>query len=198
MYYRYDGGWLEMICGSMFSGKTEELIRRVKRAVIARQQVQVFKPLLDNRYLEEKVSSHDGLQWDAAVVGSASEILDMVKDGTDVVAIDEAQFFDSTIVTVCDQLARRGKRVIVTGLDMDFRGEPFGPVPVLMAQAETVDKLQAICAVCGAPASRTQRIINGMPANYDEPQILVGAKEVYQARCRRCHEVPPPRHSPAE
>jgi len=198
MYYRYDGGWIEMICGSMFSGKTEELIRRVKRAVIARQQVQVFKPLLDNRYLEETVSSHDGLQWDAAVVGSASEILEMVKDGTDVVAVDEVQFFDWTITDVCEQLARRGKRVIVTGLDMDFRGEPFGPVPVLMAQAETVDKLQAICAVCGAPASRTQRLINGMPADYDEPQILVGAKEVYQARCRRCHEVPPPRHSSAE
>ena len=198
MYYRYDGGWIEVICGSMFSGKTEELIRRVKRVVIARQQVQVFKPLLDNRYLEEKVSSHDGLQWDAAVVGSASEILEMVKDGTDVVAVDEVQFFDWTITDVCEQLARRGKRVIVTGLDMDFRGEPFGPVPVLMAQAETVDKLQAICAVCGAPASRTQRLINGMPADYDEPQILVGAKEVYQARCRRCHKVPSPRHSSAE
>jgi thymidine kinase len=198
MYYRYDGGWIEVICGSMFSGKTEELIRRVKRAVIARQQVQVFKPLLDNRYSEEKVSSHDGLHWDAAAAGSASEILEMVKDETDVVAVDEVQFFDWTITDVCDQLASRGKRVIVTGLDMDFRGEPFGPVPVLMAQAETVDKLQAICAVCGAPAGRTQRLINGMPANYDEPQILVGAKEVYQARCRRCHEVPPPRHSSAE
>ena len=198
MYYRYDGGWIEVICGSMFSGKTEELIRRVKRAVIARQQVQVFKPLLDNRYSEEKVSSHDGLHWDAAAAGSASEILEMVKDDTDVVAVDEVQFFDWTITDVCEQLASRGKRVIVTGLDMDFRGEPFGPVPVLMAQAETVDKLQAICAVCGAPASRTQRLVNGMPANYDEPQILVGAKEVYQARCRRCHEVPPSRHSSAE
>ena len=198
MYYRYDGGWIEVICGSMFSGKTEELIRRLKRAIIARQQVQVFKPLLDNRYLEEKVSSHDGLHWDAAVVSSSSEILEMVKDGTDVVAVDEVQFFDLTITDVCEQLARRGKRVILTGLDMDFRGEPFGPVPLLMAQAETVDKLQAICAVCGAPASRTQRLINDMPANYDEPQILVGAKEVYQARCRRCHEVPPPRHLSAE
>ena len=198
MYYRYDGGWIEMICGSMFSGKTEELIRRLKRAVIARQQVQVFKPLLDNRYPEDKVSSHDGLHWDAAIVSSASKILEMVKDGTDVIAIDEVQFFDRTITDVCEQLARRGKRVILTGLDMDFRGEPFGPVPALMAQAETVDKLQAICAVCGAPASRTQRLINGIPANYDEPQILVGAKEAYQARCRRCHEVPPPRHSSTE
>ncbi len=198
MYYRYDGGWIEMICGSMFSGKTEELIRRLKRAVIARQQVQVFKPLLDNRYPEDKVSSHDGLHWDAAIVSSASKILEMVKDGTDVIAIDEVQFFDRTITDVCEQLARRGKRVILTGLDMDFRGEPFGPVPALMAQAETVDKLQAICAVCGAPASRTQRLINGIPANYDEPQILVGAKEAYQARCRRCHEVPPPHHPSTE
>jgi thymidine kinase len=193
MHHRYEGGWVEVICGSMFSGKTEELIRRVRRAVIARQQVQVFKPMLDDRYSAEKVSSHDGLHWDAVSVSSAVEILELVRDNTDVVAIDEVQFFDWTIAEVCEQLARRGKRVIVTGLDMDFRGEPFGPMPMLMAQAEMVDKLQAICAVCGAPASRTQRLVNGMPANYDDPQILVGAQEVYQARCRRCHEVPPHR-----
>ena len=195
MYHRYEGGWIEVICGSMFSGKTEELIRRVKRAVIARQQVQVFKPLLDNRFSTERVSSHDGLQWDAVAVNSAAEILELVRDTTDVVAIDEAQFFDWAVVDVCEKLAQQGKRVIVAGLDMDFRGEPFGPMPVLMAQAEMVDKLQAICAVCGAPASRTQRLINGVPANYDDPQILVGASEVYQARCRRCHEVPPPRRA---
>jgi thymidine kinase len=190
MYHRYDGGWTEVICGSMFSGKTEELIRRLKRAVIARQKVQVFKPALDDRYASEKVSSHDGMQWDAQPVRSAAEILSKIDDDTDVVAVDEAQFFDWTIADVCERLAKQGKRVIVAGLDMDFRGEPFGPMPVIMAQAEAVDKLQAICAVCGAPASRTQRLINGLPANYDEPQILVGAKEVYQARCRRCHEVP--------
>ncbi|MGQ9501849.1 MAG: thymidine kinase [Anaerolineae bacterium] len=195
MHHRYEGGWIEVICGSMFSGKTEELIRRVKRAVIARQKVQVFKPLLDNRFSTEQVSSHDGLQWDAVAVSSAAEILELVRDTTDVVAIDEAQFFDWAVVDVCEHLAQQGKRVIVAGLDMDFRGEPFGPMPVLMAQAEMVDKLQAICAVCGAPASRTQRLINGVPANYDDPQILVGASEVYQARCRRCHEVPPPRRS---
>lgn len=194
MYHRYEGGWIEVICGSMFSGKTEELIRRVRRAVIARQQVQVFKPVLDARYSAEKVSSHDGLHWDAVAVNSAAEILDAVKDGTDVVAIDEVQFFDWTIVDVCDRLATRGKRVILAGLDMDFRGEPFGPMPLLMAQAEMVDKLQAICAVCGAPASRTQRLVNNKPANYDDPVILVGASEVYEARCRRCHEVPPPRN----
>ncbi len=193
MQRRTEGGWIEVICGSMFSGKTEELIRRVKRAVIARQQVQVFKPILDDRYSAEKVSSHDGLHWDAVAVSSARQILDLVRDSTDVVAIDEAQFFDWAVVEVCEQMAQRGKRVIITGLDMDFRGEPFGPMPVLMAQAEMVDKLQAICAVCGAPASRTQRLIDGRPANYDDPQILVGANEVYQARCRHCHEVLPAR-----
>jgi thymidine kinase len=193
MQHGYEGGWIEVICGSMFSGKTEELIRRVRRSVIARQQVQVFKPILDDRYSTEKVSSHDGLHWDAVAVSAAPVIMELVKDGTDVVAIDEAQFFDEAIVGVCEQLAHQGKRVIITGLDMDFRGEPFGPMPMLMAQAEMVDKLQAICAVCGAAASRTQRLINGMPANYDDPQILVGANEVYQARCRRCHEVLPAR-----
>ncbi len=190
MYHRYDGGWIEVICGSMFSGKTEELIRRLKRAVIARQKVEVFKPAIDDRYSNEKVSSHNGVHWDAQPVKSAIDILAIVGLDTDVVAIDEAQFFDWTIADVCERLAKQGKRVIVAGLDMDFRGEPFGPMPVIMAQAETVDKLQAICAICGAPASRTQRLINGLPANHDEPQILVGAKEAYQARCRRCHEVP--------
>ena len=193
MYHRYEGGWIEVICGSMFSGKSEELIRRVRRADIARQQVQVFKPALDDRYAGNKVSSHTGLQWDAVVVNSAKDVLDRVKNGTDVVAIDEAQFFDWTISDVCEQLAHQGIRVIVAGLDMDFRGEPFGPMPVLMAQAEMVDKLQAICTVCGSSASRTQRLIDSQPANYDDPVILVGANEVYQARCRRCHEVPPAR-----
>ena len=189
MYHRYEGGWIEVICGSMFSGKTEELIRRLKRAVIARQKVQVFKPALDDRYSSVKVSSHDGMQWDAHPVASPSEIPPAVEEDTDVVAIDEAQFFDASIADVCNTLAKQGKRVIVGGLDMDFRGEPFGPMPVIMSQAETVDKLQAICAVCGAPASRTQRLIDGRPASYDDPQILVGAKEVYEARCRRCHQV---------
>ena len=194
MVYRYEGGWIEVICGSMFSGKTEELIRRVRRAVIARQQVQVFKPALDDRYAAEKVSSHDGIHWDAVAVNSPGEILTLVREGSEVVAIDEVQFFDWTVTGVCEKLAGQGKRVIVAGLDTDFRGEPFGPMPLLMAQAEMVDKLQAICAVCGAPASRTQRLINGQPANYDDPVILVGANEVYQARCRHCHQVPPPRN----
>jgi thymidine kinase len=174
----------------MFSGKTEELIRRVKRAVIAKQKVQVFKPGLDTRYTPEKVSSHDGVHLHAIPVAEATDILENLEPGTKVVAIDEAQFFDWAIADVCAELADRGLRVIVVGLDMDFRCEPFGPMPVLMAQAERVDKLQAICQQCGAPASRSQRLINGKPAAYDDPIIMVGAEEVYEARCRLCHQVP--------
>lgn len=190
MFHPHTSGWIEVICGSMFSGKTEELIRRVKRATIARQKVQVFKPALDTRYNAEKVSSHNGMHFDARVVSRASDILALVEDDTDVVAVDEVQFFDWAIADVCAELAERGKRVIVAGLDMDFRGEPFGPMPLLMAQAEVVDKLQAICVRCGGSASRTQRLINGRPAHYDDPVIMVGAAEVYEARCRACHEVP--------
>jgi len=190
VYLRQDRGWIEVICGSMFSGKTEELIRRVRRAQIARQKVQVFKPRLDDRYQVEKVASHNGVHLDAVVVGEAKEILQLVDSGTDVVVIDEGQFFDWTIADVCNLLADNGRRVIIAGLDTDFRGEPFGPMPLLMAQAERVDKLQAICVVCGAPASRSQRLINGRPAFYDDPIIMVGADEVYEARCRHCHQVP--------
>jgi len=188
-HHRYEGGWIEVVCGSMFSGKTEELIRRVNRAIIAKQKVQVFKPVLDTRYTHEKVTSHSGAQFVATPVAEAAEILCKVEAETEVVAIDEAQFFDWSITNICNKLAERGLRVIVAGLDMDFRGEPFGPMPVLMAQAEKVDKLQAICQCCGAPASRTQRLINGKPAAYDDPVILVGAKEVYEARCRKCHQI---------
>ncbi|MCL4301164.1 MAG: thymidine kinase [Anaerolineae bacterium] len=190
MYHRYDGGWIELICGSMFSGKTEELIRRLVRAEIARQKVQVFKPALDNRYKVNKVSSHSGKYYEATVVENATQINSLLLEEVDVVAIDEVQFFDWTVAELCERLANRGLRVILAGLDMDFRGEPFGPMPLLMAQAEQVDKLQAICMVCGAPASRTQRLIDGRPANYDDPVIMVGASEVYEARCRQHHEVP--------
>lgn len=183
-------GRVELICGGMFAGKTEELIRRVRRAEIARQKVQVFKPAVDDRYTAEKVSSHNGVHLEAAVVTSAQEILNQVDPDTTVVAIDEAQFFDWRIAEVASELANRGVRVMVAGLDMDFRGEPFGPMPILMAQAERVDKLQAICVVCGAPAARTQRLVNGQPASYDDPVILVGAQEAYEARCRHCHSVP--------
>ena len=190
MYQRQDHGWIEVICGSMFSGKTEELIRRVRRAQIARQKVQVFKPRLDDRYQFERVASHTGMHLDAVAVGGAREIPQLVAPDTTVVVIDEGQFFDWTIADVCSFLADSGRRVIIAGLDTDFRGEPFGPMPLLMAEAERVDKLQAICVVCGAPASRTQRLINGEPASYDDPVIMVGAEEVYEARCRHCHQVP--------
>ena len=190
MYQRQDRGWIEVICGSMFSGKTEELIRRVRRAQIARQKVQVFKPRLDDRCQFERVASHTGMHLDAIVVGGAREIPQLVAPDTTVVVIDEGQFFDWTIADVCNLLADNARRVIIAGLDTDFRGEPFGPMPLLMAQAERVDKLQAICVVCGAPASRSQRLINGRPAFYDDPIIMVGADEVYEARCRHCHQVP--------
>ncbi len=190
MKQQHNGGWIEVICGSMFSGKSEELIRRVKRAEIARLTVQVFKPMLDVRYGQDRVSSHSGIHTGALAVGQANEILQLVGPEVDVVAIDEVQFFDWEVTDVCEELAERGKRVIVAGLDMDFRGEPFGPMPLLMALAEEVDKLHAICMVCGAPATRTQRLIDGHPASYEDPIILVGASESYQARCRVHHEVP--------
>lgn len=189
MYTKPSGGWIEAICGSMFSGKTEELIRRVHRAQIARQKVQVFKPAIDTRYAKQEVTSHNGLQVEAVPVESTAQIRALIDPDTTVVALDEAQFFDEDVVMLCEELADRGMRIIVAGLDMDFRGEPFGPMPALMARAEQVNKLQAICMVCGGPACRTQRLIDGQPASYDDPVILVGASEVYEARCRGCHEV---------
>ncbi len=184
-------GRIELICGSMFSGKTEEMIRRLRRAVIARQQVQAFKPAIDSRYHVEKVTSHNGLHFEAQPVGRSTEILAAVDDATDVIAIDEVQFFDSDIVGVCEALAEKGKRVICAGLDLDFRGLPFGSMPELLARAEDVSKLHAICVVCGEDASRTQRLIEGQPAAFDDPVVLVGAAEVYEARCRKCHQVMP-------
>ena len=191
MYGKPTGGWIEVICGSMFCGKTEELIRRVRRARIARQKVQVFKPAIDTRYTEREVTSHNGMQVEALPVGSVTEIRALIQPETTVVALDEAQFFEDAVVDLCVELANHGVRVVVAGLDMDFRGEPFGPVPALMARAEQVSKLQAICVECGGPASRTQRLIDGQPAALDDPVILVGASEVYEARCRGCHEVRP-------
>jgi len=181
---------VEVITGSMFSGKTDELIRRLRRARIARQAVQVFKPSLDTRYAAGKVTSHAGTEFEATPVERAAMIGALVRPEVTVVAIDEAQFFDDDLVEVTQALAASGRRVIVAGLDTDFRGEPFGPMPRLMAQAEQVDKLHAICMICGEPASRTQRLINGRPARYDDPVVVVGASELYEARCRRHHEVP--------
>lgn len=174
----------------MFSGKSEELIRRVKRAVIARRTVQVFKPSIDDRFGIELVRSHDGDSFVARPVRNSEEIPALVPPETSVVGIDEVQFFDPGIVTVARDLVAGGRRVICAGLDLDFRGEPFGPVPLLLALAERVDKLEAICVVCGESATRTQRIVNGVPAFYDEPIIVIGAQEAYEARCRACHVVP--------
>ena len=187
---RHTHGSIEVVCGSMFSGKTDELIRRLVRATIAKQKVQVFKPAIDVCYAVEKVTSHAGSNFDAIPVEKSAEILDKMDKDTTVVGIDEAQFFDSEIVNVVQKLAERGIRVLIAGLDMDFRGEPFGPMPVLMSMAERVDKLHAICMVCGDEASRTQRLVNGKPARYDDPVVIVGASELYEARCRVHHEVP--------
>jgi thymidine kinase len=184
-------GWIEVISGVMFSGKSEELIRRVRRAVIARRRVQIFKSHLDDRHGEvRRITTHDGLMADAVPVDSAAEIMRRVRTDTEVVAIDEAQFLDDGIVAVAGALAARGVRVILAGTDTDFRGEPFGAMPTLMAIAERVDKLHAICVVCGDPACRNQRLVDGRPARYDSPTILVGGSETYEARCRHCHEVP--------
>lgn len=187
---KHHTGSLEVITGSMFCGKTDELIRRLRRARIARQKIQVFKPAIDDRYAVEKVTSHAGGEFEAIPIQHVSEILTRLQPDTTVVAIDEAQFFDDEIVSITSQLADRGLRVIVAGLDTDFRGEPFGPMPILICKAEVVDKLHAICMVCGEPASRTQRLVNGKPANYHDPVVIVGASELYEARCRRHHEVP--------
>ncbi|MBN1262273.1 MAG: thymidine kinase [Anaerolineae bacterium] len=190
MYGVPKGGWIEVVCGSMFSGKTEELIRRLRRAQIAKQHVQVFKPAIDRRYSDTAIASHNGLQEAAIPVHDTAEMRRRLDPEADVIAIDEVQFFDEDVVALCNALASAGKRVICAGLDLNFRGEPFGPLPELLAAAEQVSKLQAICVKCGGPASRTQRLIDGAPAYYDDPVLLVGASEVYEARCRGCHEVP--------
>ncbi len=191
---KHSRGSIELVCGSMFSGKTEELIRRIRRAIIAKQKVQAFKPAIDNRYEVEKITSHNGLHFEALPINAAEEIFAHLEDDTTVVAFDEVQFFDPNIVEICETLADKGKRVICAGLDMDFRGVPFGLMPVLMARAEHVDKLHAICVKCGEEASRTQRLIEGKPAAFDDPVVLVGAAEVYEARCRQCHQVLAPRN----
>jgi thymidine kinase len=187
---RHTHGLVEVVCGSMFSGKTDELIRRLVRATIAKQKVQVFKPAIDIRYAVEKVASHAGATFDAIPVQRAAEIRTKLDADTTVVGIDEAQFFDPEVTVIAQELAARDIRVIVAGLDQDFRGEPFGSMPVLMAIAEDVTKLHAICMVCGGNASRTQRLVNDKPARYDEPIVIVGASEMYEARCRQHHEVP--------
>jgi thymidine kinase len=188
-YSALSAGSLTVITGSMFSGKTEELIRRLRRALYARQSVQVFKHALDVRSEHTEIRTHSGTLHEAVAVSSSEELLERVEETADVVAVEEAQFFDEGIVDVCRHLAGSGYEVIVAGLDVDFRGEPFGPMPRLLAEADEVVKLRAICARCGRDASRSQRLIDGKPAPATAPTILVGAQESYEARCRHCHEV---------
>ncbi len=183
-------GWIEVICGPMFSGKSEELIRRVKRLEYARKEVLVFKPALDDRYATDEVVSHAKRATKSINITRAKDIFDHLLPTTYAVAVDEVQFLDEGILAISETLANRGIRVILAGLDTDFRGEPFPVVALLLARAEYIQKLAAICLVCGAPATRTQRIIAGQPAHYDDPIIKVGAREAYEARCRHCHDVP--------
>ncbi|MGD8454947.1 MAG: thymidine kinase [Anaerolineales bacterium] len=187
---KHQKGCVEVITGSMFCGKTDEMIRRLRRAEIAKQKVQVFKPAIDQRYDEEMVVSHAGTSFDAVPIEKASDIRDKLASDTTVVAIDEAQFLDKELIPLVNELASEDLRVIISGLDLDFRAEPFGPMPALISQAEHVDKLHAICMVCGEDASRSQRLINGQPAHYDDPVVIIGADEMYEARCRKCHVVP--------
>ena len=189
MYKQYKKGWVEVICGCMFAGKTEELIRRIKVLEFAKQKIVAFKPKIDNRYSDTKIASHAGSMVESVIIESCKEILDYIDDTVQVVAIDEAQFFEEDLCEVCNYLADRGIRVMCAGLDMDFRGEPFGVMAKLITQAEFVTKLTAVCMKCGSPATRTQRLVNGSPAHYDDPLIQVGAAEAYEARCRHCHEV---------
>ncbi len=184
-------GRIEVIAGCMFSGKSEELIRRLKRAQIAKQKVIALKSSLDDRYGLETITSHSGSKLESALVSSPSDVLRIAEEKQiEVVGIDEVQFFDVSIIAVAEYLAGKGVRVILAGLDQDFRGEPFGPIPGLLALAEDVMKLTAVCLVCGRPATRTQRIVNGRPARYDDPVVMVGAAESYEARCREHHVVP--------
>ncbi|MBC8422956.1 thymidine kinase [bacterium] len=179
-------GWIEVICGPMFSGKSEELIRRIRRAQIARQRIQLFKPNLDDRYSEDEIVTHNQQRLPSTPVSASPDILEHLHDKTEVVGVDEAQFFDADITEVCNKLANLGKRVIVAGLDMDYRGEPFGPIPDLMAVAEYVTKQLAICVCCGNPANHTQRLTD------NTQQIVVGSQGTYEARCRQCFEHPHP------
>lgn len=184
-------GWIEVITGSMYAGKTEELLRRIRRIEYAKRSVIVFKPKIDDRYSSCEVVSHNNGRTKSVNVNKSDDILQyLVEPFPYAIAIDEVQFLDDKIIGVCERFANKGVRVIVAGLDRNFRGEPFGVMPELLARAEYVTKLAAICSVCGAPATRTQRLINGAPANYSDPIILVGAKEQYEARCRHCHAVP--------
>ncbi|MGI6787404.1 MAG: thymidine kinase [Acholeplasmataceae bacterium] len=197
MYHSYKNGFIEVVCGPMFAGKTEELIRRIKRLQYAKQNILVFNPKLDNRYSQSELVSHSNMRTQAYFIEKSTDAYNYIKEDTDAVVFDEAQFFDMDIVEVADDLADKGLRVIIGGLDRNFRGEPFGPMPFLLAKAEFVTKLTAICVKTGEPATRTQRIINGEPADYNSEVILVSGHDYYEARSRHAHEVPnKPKYEP--
>lgn len=183
-------GRIEVITGCMFSGKSEELIRRIRRCQIAKMNILVFKPTVDTRFSSQEIVSHSGQAVNALLADNAQVIAEMA-DNYQVIAIDEAQFFDEALIPLARQLAKEGKRVILAGLDMDFRGEPFGPMPQLMALADEVLKLTAICSICGEDANMTQRLVNGQPAHWGDPLIVIGAEEKYEARCKKHHVILP-------
>lgn len=189
MHQNYYEGFIEVITGPMFAGKTEELIRRLKRLEFAKAKIQAFKPSIDNRYDDVSIASHAGTKVSSIPIDKAEEIWDHIDDDTQVVVIDEVQFFSDAVIIVCEKLADKGIRVIVAGLDQDFKGEPFGVMPELMTRAEFITKLTSICVCCGAPATRTQRLVDDKPAKYDDAIVLVGATEAYEPRCRVCHIV---------
>ena len=178
-----DSGWIEVICGSMFSGKTEELIRRLRRAQIAQMEIAIFKPKIDSRYSEGHIVSHNHIKMESYIVDDPNDILDIAKEHK-VIGIDEAQFFDNSLINTCKELASSGKRVVVAGLDTDYRGIPFGPMPAIMCEADYLDKLLAICVKCGNPASYTQR------TSSDSGQVVIGELDKYEARCRNCFQAP--------
>lgn len=184
-----NNGKLETICGPMFSGKSEELIRRLRRAMIAKQRVIAFKHNLDNRATAENIASHDGRTIKAFPIDTIEGILKHLTPDIDVIGIDEIQFFQFNIVSLVYQLVNEGKRVIIAGFERDFRGLPMGPMPLFLALADSVLKLSAICAICGKEAQFSQRLVNGKPAKYDDPTIVIGAQDCYQARCRNCHKI---------
>ncbi|ARU42409.1 thymidine kinase [Armatimonadetes bacterium Uphvl-Ar1] len=186
-------GQLIVVCGSMYAGKSEELIRRARRALFAKKQVQVFKPAIDIRYDEEHVVTHMGVKHPSKPVRNVEELRQSIAPNTEVICIEEVQFFDPSIVPFLTQLADKGVEVIAAGLDQDFRRQPFGPMPELLAVADEVVKLRAICMKCGRPASHTQRIIDGKPAKWNDPIVLIGATESYEARCRACHQINQPK-----
>lgn len=190
MEYNMKLGWIEVICGPMFAGKSEELIRRIKRLEYAKKKVVVFKPTIDNRYSENEVVSHNKRSTKCYNLSNSLDAFKYIDDTTYAVAFDEVQFMDENIVSVCEKLAQDGKRVICAGLDLDFRGEPFSIMPELLTRAEYVTKLTAICVKCGSNATRTQRIVDGIPAPYDSPLVIIGASQTYEPRCRHCHDVP--------